>query len=71
MTQQEDEHEQEIAELKAKYEKEMDKLNDMICDKKTDCDNLARDKKTAEEEKMRLSKGKDEADAKRIEMERL
>ena len=61
LTQQEDEHEQEIADKKSEFEKEKDMLNDIICDKKTECDNLLLDKITAEQEREKYMKERDQA----------
>lgn len=61
MTQQEEEHEQEISELKLKYEKEKDELHDIICEKKNACDTLEREKKKIEQEKKDLERQRNKA----------
>lgn len=61
LTQQEEEHEQEISELKSKYDKEKDELHDIICEKKNACDTLDREKKKSDQEKQDLMKQRNKA----------
>ena len=64
---QEEEHEQEIAEMKAAHDKEIDQLKEIIADKQSTIDNLNIEKRNAEDEKSQLTRERDKAIAEREE----